>query len=165
MRKKGSDDTVGYGKPPRHSRFKPGQSGNPKGRPRGSSNFKTDLRKTLKSRVRVTKDGKPETRSTQAAALARLQQMAISGNFPALSKLLQLADALSEEDARAPAAKNDELDPGDAEILELHEQLVRKKVIDEMRNATNGNSSEPAQDSEHPTRPGKEDANPESDAT
>ena len=28
------DYEVGYGKPPKHSRFKPGQSGNPKGRPR-----------------------------------------------------------------------------------------------------------------------------------
>ena len=29
---------VGYKNPPVHSRFKPGQSGNPKGRPRGSKN-------------------------------------------------------------------------------------------------------------------------------
>ena len=29
---------VGYGKPPKDTRFKPGQSGNPKGRPRGSKN-------------------------------------------------------------------------------------------------------------------------------
>src|SRR4051794_31141733 len=29
---------VGYGKPPAHSRFKPGRSGNPRGRPRGSRN-------------------------------------------------------------------------------------------------------------------------------
>ena len=29
---------VGYGKPPKDTRFKPGQSGNPKGRPKGSKN-------------------------------------------------------------------------------------------------------------------------------
>jgi hypothetical protein len=34
----GGSYTVGYGKPPRHSRFKPGQTGNPKGRPKGSRN-------------------------------------------------------------------------------------------------------------------------------
>lgn len=33
-----SDYEVGYGKPPAHSRFRPGQSGNPRGRPRGSRN-------------------------------------------------------------------------------------------------------------------------------
>ena len=34
----GSGYEVGYGKPPKHSRFRPGKSGNPKGRPKGSKN-------------------------------------------------------------------------------------------------------------------------------
>ncbi len=34
---------VGYRKPPKHTRFKPGQSGNPRGRPKGTKNLKTDL--------------------------------------------------------------------------------------------------------------------------
>jgi hypothetical protein len=34
---------VGYGKPPPDTRFKPGRSGNPKGRPRGSKNNKPAL--------------------------------------------------------------------------------------------------------------------------
>ena len=36
------DDSIGYGKPPMHTRFKPGQSGNVKGRPRGSNKFDHD---------------------------------------------------------------------------------------------------------------------------
>ena len=38
-----SDYEVGYGKPPRKSQFKPGQSGNPKGRPKGRKGFSTIL--------------------------------------------------------------------------------------------------------------------------
>lgn len=35
-----SDYKAGYAKPPHHGRFKPGQSGNPKGRPRGAKNLR-----------------------------------------------------------------------------------------------------------------------------
>ncbi len=35
-------DPVGYCKPPKRTRFQPGQSGNPRGRPKGTKNLKTD---------------------------------------------------------------------------------------------------------------------------
>ena len=44
---------VGYGKPPRHSRFEPGQSGNPRGRPPGSKNLSSLLKKALDEPVIV----------------------------------------------------------------------------------------------------------------
>ena len=37
-----TSDDVGYGRPPKHTRFKPGQSGNPKGRPGGKAATKAD---------------------------------------------------------------------------------------------------------------------------
>ena len=46
---KESDYEVGYGKPPRHSRFVKGRSGNPRGRPPGTKNLKTLLSEALKS--------------------------------------------------------------------------------------------------------------------
>lgn len=55
----GKDDyTVGYGKPPRHTRFQKGQSGNPRGRPKGARGLKADLRAELSERVRVTENGR-----------------------------------------------------------------------------------------------------------
>jgi hypothetical protein len=42
------DYEVGYGRPPIHTRFKPGQSGNPAGRPKGAQNFATEIAAELK---------------------------------------------------------------------------------------------------------------------
>ena len=51
------DYEVGYGKPPRHTRFVKGQSGNPRGRPPGAKNMKTLLTKALNELVVVTDNG------------------------------------------------------------------------------------------------------------
>ena len=66
---------VGYRKPPTHSRFKKGKSGNPKGRPKGSRNFSTDVKATLEESIRVTSHGKAKTVSTQLAALLRRRRL------------------------------------------------------------------------------------------
>jgi hypothetical protein len=49
---------IGRGKPPTHTRFKPGQSGHPSGRRKGSRNFTTVLRSELQQRVTVTIEGR-----------------------------------------------------------------------------------------------------------
>lgn len=46
-----SEEVVGYGRPPRASQFKPGQSGNPKGRPKGSKNESTILKQMLNEKL------------------------------------------------------------------------------------------------------------------
>ncbi|WLA79955.1 DUF5681 domain-containing protein [Bradyrhizobium elkanii] len=86
---------VGYGKPPMHTRFKPGQSGNPRGRPRGSLNFITDLKKTLQSPVALNEAGRSKRVSTQQAALLRLREKALKGDTRALDKLLSLAATMN----------------------------------------------------------------------
>lgn len=82
---------VGYGKPPKYTRFQKGHSGNPRGRPSGANNFRTDVLTTLKASVKVTRDGKPRKVSTQEAALLRLREQALGGNTRALDRLLGLA--------------------------------------------------------------------------
>lgn len=49
---------VGFAKPPVHSRYKPGCSGDSKGRPRGSKNKSTILRETLSQKITVQQNGK-----------------------------------------------------------------------------------------------------------
>ncbi len=115
---------VGYGKPPKHTQFKKDQSGNPKGRPKGSRNFSTDVKDTLKEPVRLTKGGKRKTVSTQHATLLRLREKALSGDARALDRMIELARTYNDEDIAQAAA---ELSSTDAEILEAYnERLLRR---------------------------------------
>jgi hypothetical protein len=82
---------VGYCKPPKHTRFKPGQSGNPKGRKPGSKNVMTVLEETLFSPVRVRENGKIRRVSAIQACLMNLRNQAIKGDPKALDRFVRLA--------------------------------------------------------------------------
>lgn len=82
---------VGYGKPPTHGKFRPGQSGNPAGRPKGVRNLMSDLRRMLKMPVRLKIGGRLRKRSTQEAALMVLREKALGGDARALYYLLEIA--------------------------------------------------------------------------
>jgi uncharacterized protein DUF5681 len=119
---KKSEKGDGYGRPPLHSRFKPGQSGNPRGRPKGSLNFATDLKNTLLAPVALNDGGRARRVTTQKAALLRLREKALRGDVKALDKLLSLAAASSVSeaaDARSSPSGEDQaiLDAFRREIL------------------------------------------------
>lgn len=81
------DDDIGYKKPPKHARFKPGQSGNPSGRKKGAANFATDLEVELREMV-VIEDGGGEVRVTkQQAIIKALIALAIKGDLRAISAI------------------------------------------------------------------------------
>lgn len=83
-----ADYETGYMKPPKSSRFKPGQSGNPKGRPRGSKNTYAVLEDILNEKVQITKNGKPLKISKKLAMLLQAVNKATQGNLKALQILL-----------------------------------------------------------------------------
>lgn len=83
-------DTVGYGKPPRAHRFKKGQSGNPKGRPKGAKGLKTIARKLLTEKVSVRTGGGLKRMNKMEAMLHKLAEQAFAGNLRAITLLLNL---------------------------------------------------------------------------
>ena len=92
------DYEVGYGKPPKHSRFKPGQSGNPRGRTKNSKNMSTMLKEALQQKVQVKLNGKPKKVSAEMAILLRLREKALSGDLRAITALFSLkAQHLNED--------------------------------------------------------------------
>jgi hypothetical protein len=91
------DYDVGYGKPPRHSRFQKGQSGNPRGRPSGSKNLSTLLSEALNEPVIVTENGKRRKISKRQAVITQLVNQSAKGDFRAAKILL---DILHDIEAR-----------------------------------------------------------------
>ncbi|MGZ9082896.1 MAG: DUF5681 domain-containing protein [Rhodoplanes sp.] len=73
-------DEVGYGRPPRAHRFKPGQSGNPRGRPKGAKNEATILRAILKRKIAVREGGRARKMTVLEAILLRFTEEALKGN-------------------------------------------------------------------------------------
>ncbi|AMS40150.1 DUF5681 domain-containing protein [Aminobacter aminovorans] len=86
----GSDYEIGYGKPPRRSQFKPGQSGNPKGRPKSALSFKTLLTRELKQLVEIREGNGTRKISKKEAAVKSLLQKALKGDLHALKTITTL---------------------------------------------------------------------------
>ena len=81
---------VGYRKPPQATRFKPGHSGNPKGRPKGSRNLATDLSTELGELITVREGGAARRVSKQRALIKSLMAKALQGDVRATTALLTL---------------------------------------------------------------------------
>jgi Family of unknown function (DUF5681) len=101
---------VGYGKPPLHTRFQSGRSGNPAGRPKGMRNLSTDVRRILKVPVKINEGGRSRKVSTQEGTLMRLREKALKGDARALDRLLDLAARFNNEpdSTEAPALSADD---------------------------------------------------------
>jgi hypothetical protein len=84
----GEDYAVGYGKPPSHSRFQPGASGNPNGRPKGSLNLATVLQNALREKVTINENGKRRKITKLEAAMKQLSNKAATGDMRALSQVI-----------------------------------------------------------------------------
>ncbi|MBN9597196.1 MAG: hypothetical protein IJ127_06930 [Afipia sp.] len=110
------DDSVGYRKPPAKTRFQPGQSGNPNGRPKGSVNLKTDLRSELSERIRIREGERSLKVSKQRAMLKALVAKALKGDARAANVVLTLVGKLFEPEVAAEQVPS--LTSDDQAILE-----------------------------------------------
>ena len=111
------DYEVGYGKPPRHTRFAKGQSGNPRGRPRGAKNFTTLLEEALNEPVTVTENGGRRKVSKLQAIVTQLVNRSATADFRAIKILLdKLRDIERETEPASPETA--EFGEADQKMLE-----------------------------------------------
>jgi len=97
-----TDYKVGYKKPPLHTRFRKGQSGNPRGRPKGSKNFSTLLSEALNEPVVITEDGRRRKISKRELGVRQLANKFAMAEAQATKMLLGLM--LERERLAAAAA-------------------------------------------------------------
>lgn len=82
------DYRVGKGRPPLATRWKPGQSGNLRGRPKGTKNLTTILEQALSQKLQVRDKGKTRQISALEAIARRLVHDAVKGDLKAIKLLL-----------------------------------------------------------------------------
>jgi len=90
------DQGVGYGRPPKANQFKKGQSGNPKGRPKGTRSVGAVLQEVLGQRIAVTENGKTRRLPALEVMLRRLANDAMRSEPAALKLMLSLFDRYGE---------------------------------------------------------------------
>jgi hypothetical protein len=118
------DKNGGYGNPPKHSRFRKGQSGNPTGRPKCAASFKADLTAELNAMLTVTENGKSSTLSKQRALINSLINAAMT-DPRAVNTLLALMRHFGVGAEDPPIETT--VDEVDLEFLESHLAQERKK--------------------------------------
>ncbi|MBY0400130.1 hypothetical protein K2X89_07530 [Myxococcota bacterium] len=120
-----TDCEVGYGKPPLRTRFQSGRSGNPRGRPKGTNNLKTDLIEELGEKILVREGDQSRSVSKQRAFIKTLVSKTLKGDTRSASLLTTLMMRLLDTGEGAPEISVPLQDDEHA-ILEAFEQRVRR---------------------------------------
>lgn len=115
----GDDYEVGYAKPPISGQFKPGQSGNPKGRPGGTKNASTLFNEYFETKKQAKIGGKTVKLTGMEIVFRQISQQAMQGNF----RFIQLALALWAQHGKT----SEDITAADLELdLEMLKSFVAK---------------------------------------
>jgi len=117
---------VGYGKPPQHTRFQPGLSGNPRGRPKGTKNLKTDLIEELGEKILVREGERAQKVSKQRAVVKTLVNRTLKGDARAAHSLLSMMMRLLDTGEGAEPVESEDLRPDELEILEAFKKRLTR---------------------------------------
>lgn len=141
-----SEYEVGYGKPPKSTRFQRGQSGNPRGRPKGTKNLKTDLIEELQETIDIREGNRSRKVTKQRAFIKALTNGSIKGNARSASLLLSTMLRILDTGAN-DIEVSDEITADEAEILRDFEARLRRRVGASARAADEEGSKLPGEDS------------------
>jgi hypothetical protein len=116
---------IGYGEPPKHGQFQKGKSGNPKGRPKGSKNSSTLLRKALDETVVIKEGGRRRKISKREAMYKQLANKVASGD-PRSIQLTLNEIRVSEDKVDLVSSGPAPFDEAEQEVIEDLIQRLRR---------------------------------------
>ena len=123
---------TGYRIPPKSTQFKPGQSGNPKGRPKGRQNTYTLLGELLHQKILITQDGRQLKIDKQTAILLQAVNRAVKGDLRAIQNIFPHMLAMDAEKEHLDAMR-EALSTNDQAILEnLKSRLTTEQTKEEI---------------------------------
>jgi uncharacterized protein DUF5681 len=88
------DYEIGYGRPPKHSRFKRGKSGNPNGRPKRQRNVRRVVEDVLSQRITIREGDRTRSLSKLDGVVLTIINKALSGDAKTLPLLITLLRSL-----------------------------------------------------------------------
>jgi hypothetical protein len=104
---------VGYCKPPKHTQFVKGKSGNPKGRPKGAKNHDTMVADEIYAQIPITEYGKRKKITKGQAVLKQVFNKGVVGDpkaLPlALNEMRLHANRRGEPDQSQAASQEDDM--------------------------------------------------------
>lgn len=114
------DYQVGYGRPPRQHQFKPGQSGNPKGRPKGARSEKDIINGLLSRKISIQERGLTRQITVMEGTYRAITQNALKGDLKAASFLVNRRAQLDTDVTASPAGMSED----DRAVFDTYVQQV-----------------------------------------
>jgi hypothetical protein len=109
------DYKVGPGRPPLHTRFKKGQSGNPRGS--RAKQLSVLIAEALDQKTVVTLDGRRRRITKREAMVAQLVEKSAAADLRAVKLLLDMQKAAEAKAGIAPPTAEPELDEADEKVI------------------------------------------------
>ena len=127
------DKKVGYGRPPKTKQFKPGQSGNPNGRPKGAKNLETLLELELEKKVKVKENGVIRTVSKRDLLVTQLVNKGAAGDNRAVQTIMKIMEPTQ---ARAANKEEGYDQSGDGSLDADDKAILARYIADEIKHTT-----------------------------
>ena len=94
---------IGYGRPPKSGKWKPGQSGNPGGKKKGTKNGATIIREIMERKLKITEDGKSRKITVHEGLYLKCLDPALKGNLKFIAYLVQQLEQSETKEAKRKA--------------------------------------------------------------